>query len=82
MKTAAQFSHINIVISREADQAGDFHFMVMKYADRVGLLQIVKYKGANPIADACDCIRQPAARLRHAQAFAFGVVHHDIKYTI
>jgi len=37
VKTAAQLSHPNIVTSHDADQAGDFHFMAMKYVDRVDL---------------------------------------------
>ena len=30
VKTAAQLSHLNIVTSHDADQAGDYHFMVME----------------------------------------------------
>lgn len=42
VKTAAQLSHPNIVTSHDADQAGDFHFLVMEFVDGVDLSQIMK----------------------------------------
>jgi serine/threonine protein kinase len=77
VKTAAQLSHPNIVTSYDADQASDFHFMVMEYVDGVDLSQTVKDQGALPIADACDYIRQAATGLQHAHER--GMVHRDIK---
>lgn len=77
VKTAAQLSHPNIVTSHDADQAGDLHFLVMEYVDGVDLSQIVKDRGALPIADACDYIRQAANGLQHA--YERGMVHRDIK---
>jgi tRNA A-37 threonylcarbamoyl transferase component Bud32 len=77
VKTAAQLSHPNIVTSYDADQAGDFHFMVMEYVDGVDLSQTVKDQGALPIADACNYIRQAATGLQHAHER--GMVHRDIK---
>ncbi len=77
VKTAAQLSHSNIVISYDADQAVDFHFMVMEYVDGVDLSQTVKDQGALPIADACNYIRQAATGLQHAHER--GMVHRDIK---
>lgn len=77
VKAAAQLSHPNIVTSYDADQAGDFHFMVMEYVDGVDLSQIVKDRGALPIADAVDYIRQAAIGLQHAHEQ--GMVHRDIK---
>lgn len=77
VKTAAQLSHPNIVTAYDADQSGDFHFMVMEYVDGVDLSQIVKDRGALPIADACDYIRQAAIGLQHAHEH--GMVHRDIK---
>lgn len=77
VKAAAQLSHPNIVTAFDADQAGDFHFMVMEYVDGVDLSQTVKVRGALPVAEACDYIRQAAIGLQHAHTC--GMVHRDIK---
>lgn len=77
VKTAAQLSHPNIVTAFDADQADDFHFMVMEFVDGVDLAEIVKDQGALPLAEACDYIRQAAIGLQHAHER--GMVHRDIK---
>lgn len=77
VKTAAQLSHPNIVTSHDADQAGEHHFMVMEYVDGVDLSHVVKDRGALPVAEACDYIRQAAIGLQHAHER--GMVHRDIK---
>ncbi|MCA8992224.1 MAG: protein kinase [Planctomycetaceae bacterium] len=77
VKAAAQLSHPNVVTSHDADQAGDYHFMVMEYVDGVDLSQIVKEQGALPVVDACDYIRQAAMGLQHAHER--GMVHRDVK---
>ncbi|MEZ5941778.1 MAG: protein kinase [Planctomycetaceae bacterium] len=77
VKAAAQLSHPNVVTSHDADQAGDYHFMVMEYVDGVDLSQIVKEQGALPVVDACDYIRQAALGLQHAHER--GMVHRDVK---
>ena len=77
VKAAAQLSHPNIVTSYDADHAGDFHFMVMEFVDGVDLSQTVKKRGALPVAEACDYIRQAAIGLQHAHER--GMVHRDIK---
>jgi serine/threonine protein kinase/ankyrin repeat protein len=77
VKAAAQLSHPNIVTAYDADQAGEFHFMVMEYVDGVDLSRTVKDRGALPVAEACDYIRQAAIGLQHAHER--GMVHRDIK---
>lgn len=76
VNTAAQLSHPNIVTAFDADQADDFHFMVMEFVGGADLAQIVKDQGALPVADACDYIRQAAIGLQHAHER--GMVHRDI----
>ncbi|MGB4709821.1 MAG: SUMF1/EgtB/PvdO family nonheme iron enzyme [Fuerstiella sp.] len=77
VKAAAQLSHSNIVTAYDADHAGDFHFMVMEFVDGVDLSQTVKVRGALPIAEASDYVRQAAIGLQHAHER--GMVHRDIK---
>jgi uncharacterized protein (TIGR03067 family) len=77
VKAAAQLSHPNIVTAYDADQAGEFHFMVMEYVDGVDLARTIKDRGALPIDEACEYIRQAAIGLQHAHER--GMVHRDIK---
>ncbi|MCM2372111.1 serine/threonine protein kinase [Aporhodopirellula aestuarii] len=76
-KTAAQLSHPNIVTAYDADNAGDYHFMVMEYVDGVDLSRIIKDRGALPVTEACKYIRQAATGLHYA--YEQGMVHRDIK---
>ncbi len=77
VKTAAQLSHPNIVTAHDADNAGDYHFMVMEYVDGVDLSRIIKDRGPLPVAESCHYIRQAAIGLQHAHEQ--GMVHRDIK---
>ena len=61
----------------DADNAGDYHFMVMEYVDGVDLSRIIKDRGALPVAESCNYIRQAAIGLQHAHEQ--GMVHRDIK---
>jgi hypothetical protein len=77
VEATAQLSHSNIVTAYDADQAGDFHFMVMEYVDGVDLPRTVKKRNSLPVAEACEYIRQAAIGLQHAHER--GMVHRDIK---
>lgn len=77
VKAAARLSHPNIVTSHDAEQADDVHYLVMEYVDGINLAQTVGKRGALPIADACDYVRQAAIGLQHAHEQ--GMVHRDIK---
>lgn len=77
VQTAAKLSHPNIVASYDADQAGDFHFLVMEYVDGVDLSQFIKSGKELPISEAVEYIRQAAIGLQHAHEM--GMVHRDIK---
>ncbi|MDG2224653.1 MAG: serine/threonine-protein kinase [Rubripirellula sp.] len=77
VKTAAQLSHPNIVTAYDADQAGDYHFMVMEYVNGTDLSETIKDRGPLPVKEACEYIRQSAIGLEHARKQ--GMVHRDIK---
>ncbi|MCG8653610.1 MAG: serine/threonine protein kinase, partial [Pirellulales bacterium] len=77
VKAAAQLSHPHIVTAHDAEQAGDIHFLVMEYVDGVDLSLLVKDRGALPVSDSCDYIRQAALGLQHA--CELDMVHRDIK---
>jgi eukaryotic-like serine/threonine-protein kinase len=77
MKAAARLSHPNIVTAHDADQAGDFQFLVMEFVEGTSLARVVEKHGPLPVAHACNYARQAAQGLQHA--FERGMVHRDIK---
>ena len=78
VKAAARLAlHPNIVAAYDAEQAGDFHFLVMEFVDGADLARIVNAHGPMPIALACETVKQAALGLEHA--FQSGMVHRDIK---
>ncbi len=76
-KTAAQLSHPNIVGAFDVGEANGTHYFAMEYVDGTDLAKLVKQRGWQPIALACECARQAALGLQHAHEK--GVVHRDIK---
>jgi serine/threonine protein kinase len=77
VRAAAQLDHPNIVRAYHADEVNGTHFLAMEYVAGKDLGQAVKERGAMPITEACDCIRQAALGLQHANEQ--GLVHRDIK---
>jgi uncharacterized protein (TIGR03067 family) len=77
VQAAAQLNHPNIVTAFDAEQAGDVHFLVMEFVEGTDLATVIQDRGALPIDEACDCIRQAARGLQHAHEK--GLVHRDIK---
>jgi serine/threonine-protein kinase len=77
IQAAAQLHHPNIILSFDADQAGQTHFFVMEYVDGINLSQLVKRTGRLSIAQACAYVAQAAAGLQYVHAH--GLVHRDIK---
>src|SRR5262245_57290615 len=77
VQAAARLSHPNIVTAYDADQAGNVHFLVMEYVEGVMLDRLLREQGRQPVALACDWIRQAALGLQHAADR--GMVHRDIK---
>jgi serine/threonine protein kinase len=77
VQAAARLHDRNIVTAYDAEQAGSLHFLVMEYVEGVNLDEVVRRRGALPVAEACDAIRQAASGLQHAHEL--GMVHRDIK---
>jgi hypothetical protein len=77
VRAAAQLHHANIVAAYDADQAGDWHFLVMEYVEGQNLADYLAETGPLDVAQACDVARQAALGLHHAHER--GMVHRDIK---
>jgi eukaryotic-like serine/threonine-protein kinase len=77
VRAVARLNHANIVMSYDANQAGDRCFLVMEFVDGPSLSQLVREQGPLPIEQACEYVRQAAIGLDHAHELGF--VHRDIK---
>jgi serine/threonine protein kinase len=77
VRAAAQLSHPNIVTAYDAEQAGQTHFLVMEYVEGTDLARLVARRGALPVEEACEYVRQAAFGLQHAHEK--GMIHRDIK---
>ncbi|MBY0524041.1 MAG: serine/threonine protein kinase [Gemmataceae bacterium] len=77
VRAAARLVHPNIVTAYDANQIGDRCYLVMEYVDGPNLDELVRQRGALPIGQACDFIRQAANGLQYAHEL--GMVHRDIK---
>lgn len=75
-RAAARLAHGNILAARDADQAGNLHFLVTEFAAGKPLAQIVASRGWLPFVNACNYVRQAAAGLRYAAEH--GAVHHAL----
>ena len=77
VQAAARLDHANIVTAHDAEQAGDLHYLVMEFVDGVDLNEVIRDRGALPVDESCEYIRQTAEALQHAHEL--GMVHRDIK---
>jgi serine/threonine protein kinase len=77
VKAAGRLKHPNIVMAHDAEQAGDWHFLVMEHVEGKSLARIVAEQGPLPVRQACHYIHQAALGLQHAHER--GMVHRDIK---
>jgi len=77
VQAAAKLTHPNVVLTYDAGQQGDTHYLAMEYIDGCDLAELVKQQGPLPVAQAVDYICQAAEGL--AYAHRQGIVHRDIK---
>jgi len=76
-KLAAGLAHPNIVTVYEAEQVGQTYFLVMEYLVGMDLFRLIEQRGALPVAEACEWVRQAALGLQYIHER--GLVHRDIK---
>lgn len=77
MEVIARLDHPNVVRALDAGFLDGLHFLVMELVEGADLSRITKLKGALPVPDACEMVRQAALGLQHAHEN--GLVHRDIK---
>jgi serine/threonine protein kinase len=77
IRNAAQLHHPNIVTAYSAMRMGESFVLAMEYVAGLDLAQLVKSRGALPVAHACRYVHQAALGLQHAHEH--GMVHRDIK---
>ena len=76
-RTAAKFSHPNIIPIFAVEEIGDLVFFVMAFVDGESLGQRVRNRGPIPPTELAKILREVAWGL--AYAHAQGVVHRDVK---
>jgi WD40 repeat protein len=77
VRNAARLSHPNIVVTHDAEDAGETQFLVMEYVEGIDLGRLTQEGGPRPVDRACDYVRQAALGLQYA--FEQGMVHRDLK---
>jgi serine/threonine-protein kinase len=73
----ARFTHPNVVMAFDADEAEQGPFLVMEFVNGVDLAREVIEHGALSVADAIDCTIQVARGLGYVHDE--GIVHRDVK---
>jgi serine/threonine-protein kinase len=76
-RTAAAFSHPNIVAVHSVEETGSLLFFVMSYVEGETLTQRVKRQGPLSVPDATRLLQEVAWALSYAHGR--GVVHRDVK---
>jgi serine/threonine protein kinase/WD40 repeat protein len=77
-RATRRLDHPQIVRALDAGELPDgTPYLVLEYAEGVGLERLVKGLGPLTVADACELVRQAAVALHHAHRN--GLVHRDVK---
>lgn len=74
---ASGLTHPNIVTVYNVRQDDGLHYLVMEYLDGQPLSQMIQERGALPLLEAANIVRQIASALDHAHAKGF--IHRDVK---
>jgi serine/threonine protein kinase len=77
MRAIGQLEHPNIVRAMDAGDEAGTHYLVTEFVDGRDLSSLVQERGALPVPEACEIIRQAALGLQHIHEH--GLVHRDIK---
>ncbi len=77
IRAVAKLRHPNIVTAYHATRIGENFVLAMEYVEGLDLSQMVKAKGALPVAHACFYAHEAALGLQHAHEE--GLVHRDMK---
>lgn len=77
VKALGKLQHPNIVSAVDAGTIDGMQYLATERIQGQDLWQIVKWRGALSIADACEMIRQAALGL--AYSHSCGILHRDIK---
>ena len=77
MRAVGKLQHPNIVAAHDAGEANGNHFLVMELVDGEDVGSLVRRRGALPMAESCEIVRQAALGLQHAHEH--GLVHRDVK---
>ena len=77
VETIARFTHPNIVMAYDADEAEVGHFLVMEFVDGQNLASLVQKQGPLSVPVAVSCLLQAARGLEYAHNQ--GIIHRDIK---
>jgi serine/threonine protein kinase len=77
IRNAARLRHTNIVTAFSATRTDESIIFAMEYVEGLDLSRLVRSKGQQPVAHACNLVHQAALGLQHAHEQ--GMVHRDIK---
>jgi serine/threonine-protein kinase len=77
IQLVSSLTHPNVVHAYDAGPIGDGYYLAMEHVEGTDLARRVREKGALPVQEACDYIRQAAQGLHHIHERS--LVHRDIK---